>query len=216
MAARQVSPRLIVSGAGSRSSIRPEQSNTEGCAMLKYVALITGILIPLSTTSAADIPAAELKKFAEKLAALRMQAPGSEGAATWWNPKDPSAWDSAFASATPKMAGVKAYSSPDEHTTPIANLNLQEQYTIVGKSGDWLAVQFEKSGTSSKVGWVQQAAVATGATEEAGWWDRQILSLLEEAAALKQEYDTNPYVTVTGFSMSLSFPPSLDVQFEFK
>ncbi|MHA6644558.1 hypothetical protein [Mesorhizobium sp. A623] len=44
------------------------------------------------------------------------------------------------------------------------------------------------------------------------WWE----SLIKEAQEMKQRWSENPYVSVTGFSISLSSPPSIDVDFEFK
>lgn len=44
------------------------------------------------------------------------------------------------------------------------------------------------------------------------WWEE----LIKKARAMKERWNGNPYVSVTGFSLSLSIPPSIDVEFEFK
>ncbi|MFU0507738.1 hypothetical protein [Pseudaminobacter sp. NGMCC 1.201702] len=57
-----------------------------------------------------------------------------------------------------------------------------------------------------------QAYMAMKAGELDSWWEE----LIKKARNMKERWADNPYVSVTGFSLSLSIPPSIDVEFEFK
>lgn len=41
-------------------------------------------------------------------------------------------------------------------------------------------------------------------------------TVIVRAGELKRKWQENPYVEVIGFSVSLGYPPSIDVQFQFK
>jgi hypothetical protein len=57
----------------------------------------------------------------------------------------------------------------------------------------------------------------SGGMDEPDWSEGRVLTLLERAAAFRQAYSDNPYVTVAGFEISLSLTgPTLGMSFEFK
>lgn len=59
-------------------------------------------------------------------------------------------------------------------------------------------------------------AQAIEAMSQAGnmgkWWDE----VIHKAQEMKDRWSNNPYIRVTGFSVGIAFPPSIDVDFEFK
>lgn len=55
----------------------------------------------------------------------------------------------------------------------------------------------------------------TALATSGGWqdiWD----TALQKASALRDAWRTNPYVEVTGFSVTVGWPPSIEFQFDFK
>ncbi len=48
------------------------------------------------------------------------------------------------------------------------------------------------------------------------WWDRKLAGLLRRASELRDKYRNNPYIEVTGFSVTIGMSPSLTIAFNFK
>lgn len=49
-----------------------------------------------------------------------------------------------------------------------------------------------------------------------GWLGQQIEKLMKNASAFRDNYKSNPYVNVHGFSINVGVPPSINMEFEFK
>jgi uncharacterized protein YgiM (DUF1202 family) len=111
----------------------------------------------------------------------------------------------------------------------IGSLSAGSEARVINKSGDWYEVVMP----DRRIGWVRTRDVepSSEATEELfafrgqvlaekddpTWFEGRVLTLLERAAAFKQAYSDNPYVTVAGFEISLSISgPALGMSFEFK
>lgn len=53
-------------------------------------------------------------------------------------------------------------------------------------------------------------------TPDPGWLGQQIEKLMKNASLFRDNYKSNPYVNVRGFSINVGIPPSVNMDFEFK
>ena len=92
-------------------------------------------------------------------------------------------------------------------------------FPVVSQAGGWYAVEFDETFKGMKTGWLQAAAAVPTpqvfATPAATNSNSIFSTLTEQAAKLKQTYQNNPYVNVSGFSVTV-VPPSISINFEFK
>jgi hypothetical protein len=175
------------------------------------VSLIAG-LVSLPALAQERIPQSFLEELARDLAAVQQ---------TEQPPTSPS--------VRVVNDGTKVYAGAATDTEPIASLETGAHAQVINNVGDWYGVLLP----DKSVGWVQTRDVAPLpdtwpaqylgppkldlSSAQPGWFEAQVLSLLERAAAFRQAYANNPYVTVRGFDIGLSLTgPTLGMSFEFK
>jgi hypothetical protein len=84
---------------------------------------------------------------------------------------------------------------------------------VVDKVNDWYAVKDK----SNKVGWVNASDVTPVTTPPPLSADEKFFrNLTEKISKMRDKYKDNPYVLVKGFSVTLSIPPSVTLDLEFK
>lgn len=93
-------------------------------------------------------------------------------------------------------------------------------FPVLSQAGEWYAVGFDTPVNGMNSAWIKAAAaVPTGheqtAQSSSSAADKVFETLTERAARFKQNYQNNPYVGVTGFSVNV-LPPSVSINFEFK
>ncbi len=98
-----------------------------------------------------------------------------------------------------------------------------QMFKVVDKASDWYAVKLETPRNGVEAAWVNAADVTPNfrllgsATERnAGVADRLYEQIMESVKKMKDKYDKNTYVSVSGFSVNMGVPPSVTVSFEFK
>lgn len=95
-------------------------------------------------------------------------------------------------------------------------------YRVLDKVRDWYAVQLPASIKGYEAGWVKASDVVPFGFRKVSFakaggsvMDAVFEGLVEHARKVKKKWQSNPYVSVSGFSLGL-VPPNLSVNFEFK
>jgi hypothetical protein len=111
----------------------------------------------------------------------------------------------------------------DKSATLYSKATAGQTFKVVDKASDWYAVKLETPGKGIDAAWVNAADVTPnfrtlGSTTEknANVTDRLYEQIMESVKKVKDKYDRNPYVSVSGFSVNVGIPPSVTVSFEFK
>lgn len=91
---------------------------------------------------------------------------------------------------------------------------------VVDKAGEWYAVDLEKTNTGYASGWVNASSVVPETysvqTKTTSLTDIAYQKVMDKVKELKEKYQNNPYVRVTGFSVDVASPPAVSISFEFK
>jgi hypothetical protein len=109
----------------------------------------------------------------------------------------------------------------DERAPSLGRATVGDKFRVLDKVGEWYAVDAAKGDNIKGVGWINAEAVVPVKTAAAGGVvmsgaQRAFRELSERAAKMKQDYASNPYLRVQGFSINIGIPPSLQMNFEFK
>jgi len=122
-----------------------------------------------------------------------------------------------------KLTGknVPIYKGADKSTGVVINLSEGKVLPIVDKVGEWYAVGLDQPNTEFKAGWVHASAVVP---ETYSFQTQQVQSasdtmyqrIMDKVKRLREKYQNNPYVRVTGFSVDISVLPAVSISFEFK
>lgn len=102
-----------------------------------------------------------------------------------------------------------------------------QTYKVIDKTDNWYAVQFPQEYKGFSSGWMKAADVVpedvkvglvqAASTQAAATLNEDLYQLLtEKVGRIKVAYQSNPYVSVTGFAVNVGIPPSVTVTFEFK
>jgi uncharacterized protein YgiM (DUF1202 family) len=86
-----------------------------------------------------------------------------------------------------------------------------QEYPILDKVGSWYAIEADggRQGWVNAANVVPKAAPASPMTGPVDW-------AVSKAVELRTRYQNNPYVSVTGFGVTLGLPPSLTINCDFK
>ena len=104
------------------------------------------------------------------------------------------------------------------------------KYPVLDKVGDWYAIALDEPLKGYSSGWVQAAKAVPywriAAAEEPGLvadvamspsvTERLYSQIAASVNAVRQKYETNPYVGISGFSVDMTLPPGVSVLFHFK
>jgi hypothetical protein len=113
-----------------------------------------------------------------------------------------------------RPAEVKAGATEDAPT--MVKVEAGKTYPVVAERPGWYAVQLDRPYRGSTTGWLSAGVVDLAYVKTSATAGEEIFTKLTESAArIKQNYQANPYVSVTGFQVNL-VPPSITVNFEFK
>lgn len=126
--------------------------------------------------------------------------------------------DEGVTSVQVKKNGARAYAAADKSSGEIKEFKAGATLPVVKKVDDWYVVNLSGEG-DHQFGWVQADWVApkdynfkTKASSEEDIYQK-VISKIQD---LKQKYDNNDYVRVSGFSVDVGIPPSVNISFEFK
>lgn len=120
---------------------------------------------------------------------------------------------------TANDAPIRAGASQKART--VANTSVGKMYNVLDKTGDWYAVRLDKPVGGFDAGWIKASDTVpvvphmeppSSSTQPRDIYD----AVLDKVNKLKQKYNENPYLTVTGFTVNVGSPPSIGVNFEFK
>ena len=117
-----------------------------------------------------------------------------------------------------KKNGARVYTAADKSSSEIKEFKAGATLPVVNKVDDWYVVNLIGE-DDHKFGWVQSDWVApkdykftaTGSNEEDIY--QKVIGRIQE---FKRKYDDNDYVRVSGFSVDVGIPPSVNISFEFK
>lgn len=114
---------------------------------------------------------------------------------------------------------AQIYSMADLKAAVVNSAQRGDAFPFSEAIDNWYKVQLAGGGA----GWVRSAdALPTKMrylgipSNDPNWFERRVADLLRKAANLKNTYRNNPHVNIKGFSIALSIPPSLNIDFEFK
>lgn len=117
-----------------------------------------------------------------------------------------------------KKSGARVYAAADKSSGEIKEFKAGVTLPVVKKVDDWYVVNLLGEG-GQKFGWVQADWVApkdynlkANASSEEDIYQKVIGKIQD----LKKKYDNNDYVRVSGFSVDVGIPPSVNISFEFK
>jgi uncharacterized protein YgiM (DUF1202 family) len=171
--------------------------------ILRYVAVaLMGAALGASASSVAAQDPEREKAFGElgkDLAEINRQIAQSSG--------QPPLGVSAV---VPTKASVPVKAGAAESTQNLFTLTQGQEYPVFDKVGNWYAIE----AAGGRLGWVNAANVVPKPTAAAGS-SGGVDWLVSKAQELRTKYQNNPYLSVTGFGVTL-LPPSLTINFDFK
>ena len=90
-----------------------------------------------------------------------------------------------------------------------------------GQVNDWYAVDLKQPINGLSSGWVRSTdvvpvKVASKPKISKSAMDRIYETIVKKASEVKEKYKDNPHLRVSGFSIKVSFPPSVSLDFDFK
>ncbi|MBM4334202.1 MAG: hypothetical protein FJ117_23830 [Deltaproteobacteria bacterium] len=114
------------------------------------------------------------------------------------------------------------YSGADAKTRPVEIVMKGEKFKVIDKIENWYAVSLSKPVKGMESGWLKATQVVpeispiSTTPPEKSISELMYEKIVASVKALKDGYANNPYVTVKGFNVNISVPPSVSISFEFK
>ena len=121
-----------------------------------------------------------------------------------------------------KLTGksVPIYKGADKSSGVVTKLSEGKVLPVVDKAGEWYAVGIDQPNTEFKSGWVHASSVVpetyTFQAQVKSTTDAMYQQIMDKVRGLKEKYQNNTYVRVTGFSVDVTIPPAVSISFEFK
>ena len=198
--------------------------------------LIGLIIIPLElyaeSQKSFDDTLQELSKDLASLHAEVQEATKQQtfaaAAAEVWNAK-------AATDVTVSKHETKIFTGANSNAAVLTKATQGESFPVVDKVGDWYAVALPNPELIAdmkknpaliadlKGGWISASDVVperkpvSASTAPSTSSGAEIYNkILEKIKAIRDTYENNPYVSVSGFSINLGIPPSVDISFEFR
>jgi uncharacterized protein YgiM (DUF1202 family) len=116
------------------------------------------------------------------------------------------------------QSSAAVYKGADFKSGVVTKLPEGSSAPIIDKAGEWYAITV-KDGKNPMTGWVpagsaapEPAAFGPFPVNGADVYD----AAMDQIKALKEKYEKNPYIKITGFSVDVKVPPGVSVEFEFK
>ncbi len=195
--------------------------------MLKHVFVITFLLISLQVY-AQDNNALDnkLKDVAGDLAILHKEL--GKWTAQAMAVQGGGAFKKQLQSVTVTVPKGKILAGATANSDIVQTVDKGEKLAVVDSAGDWYAVAkyvpLQSSGNMKAMGWINAADVVPeatfiGVTSQTGNDLSFLQSLYDKAIdgviAFKAKYESDPLIKVTGFTVTISVPPGVDIAFEF-
>lgn len=121
-------------------------------------------------------------------------------------------------SLTITQKGAAIMKGADFNSGVLTSASFGQSFRVVDKVESWYAVQLEKPKSGIYSGWVSAKAavplLAVGLKESIT--DRLYQKIVSKVVAFRQKWEKNQYLKVSGFSIDISIPPSVSIDFEFK
>lgn len=114
-----------------------------------------------------------------------------------------------------EVQSAEIHSTPNPSSAVLARVEAGEPFRVVQRSGDWY--QVESDANSS--GWLKADAVrplSSTVPASQSSTERLFAELTDKAARLRDRYRDNEYISISGFTIEISVPPSVSIDFEFK
>jgi hypothetical protein len=173
-------------------------------------ALATVLLLMLAPSALADEPKSldeAMKVLAKDLATLQGVVQSQSQKQWVYNP-------SRLRITRPN---APLYKGADSKSQVVTKLPEGTSAAIVDRVGPWYAIKLNDQ--YQQTGWVEAGTVvpepaAFGPYPVTG--DDLYERAMEQVKILKKKYEENPYIRITGFSLEVSVPPAISVDFEFK
>jgi len=110
-----------------------------------------------------------------------------------------------------------------DYSAPILmNASKGALYKVIDKVGNWYAVALPKPKEGIESAWVSTTDVTPLISPvQTGYAKQSIIEkmyekIMESVKKIRDKYQNNPYVSVSGFSIDIGMPPSVSVSFKFK
>ena len=122
----------------------------------------------------------------------------------------------------------KIFKGADTNADIITIASMGQKFKVVDKVNDWYAVSLSHPTQGFDSGWVkasqvvaepiswQFAQTVNKKIEKESLIDRMYKKIMDSVITFREKYEKNPYIKVSGFSVDISFPPSVSIAFEFK
>jgi uncharacterized protein YgiM (DUF1202 family) len=121
------------------------------------------------------------------------------------------------------------YAGASDKAKVLTKPKFGETYEVLDKTSDWYAVRLEKPIGGLNSGWINASEVtpeysfnvigkkimAVRETDKS-LLDKAYERLVKSVTEMRNKYEKNPYVSITGFSIDVGIPPSVAISFEFK
>lgn len=128
--------------------------------------------------------------------------------------------ESGFAIAATEDS-VPVYSGADVATDKIYEAMEGMNFRVINQANDWYAVQLPQAGSNGMTtGWMNAASgvpnIITPETPDPSLRDRLLQNMMERVQAMREKYENNPHIQVSGFNVEIGISPSLSIGFSFK
>lgn len=177
---------------------------------MKALVATLALLVSLGV-HAQDRPTREqtLQKLAHELAEMQSVIDASRGSQF-----------AAYTNAKAKVIDPSATIHADANTSSAVVSKPQVGATVklLGREGNWYRVEPVEPSPQGTQGWIQAPAIEpyTQAATASYSSDALFQQLTEMATKIRDEYQNNPFIRISGFDVEIGLPPSVTVNFEFK
>lgn len=187
-------------------------------AIIVATAAIVNFSYAASTADKQTVPASVIEQLSRDLTDLQRTVREGQTSPN----KNPSlaTFETAPATTIVKVteAGAPIREGAAVKAASLTTAKAGQQFQVVDRAGDWYAISLPNGVNGINTGWVNAASVVpvgfSGFVQRTA--DAALQKGIEKAVELKDAYANNPYISVSGFSISAGTDTSISMSFEFK
>lgn len=176
--------------------------------MKTFIAAIA-LLLPLHAFAQEQLSRTQtFERLSHQLAAMQHVVENSRG---------PEYAAYGLAKATIAASDATIHADASSSSAVVRKPQVGDEVKLLGREGNWYRVETIGPAVPNYKGWIQTRAVETSGYATATYSsDALFQKLTDMALDIRDEYQNNPYIRISGFDVEIGLPPSVTINFEFK
>lgn len=174
------------------------------------------LLLPVTAVAQSpEVPRAVIEQLSKDLAQLQRAVAEAQAQLQW--PRAV-AIGSPLTPMVTVIENTSLRAAAAENSATVFRVAKGRSLPVVSEVNGWYAVQAESPVQGTITGWLKPGSATPVSADpylKTTTADGVFLTLTEHATRMKQTYQNNPYVSVSGFQVNV-MPPGVSINFEFK